>query len=61
MESRAEPQPGNREKVLEVYKKTKNVEDAYSVAKEINRRIGKVVYTKSIIDKWIQEYKDKER
>ena len=48
------PIPGVRTIVLEAYKKD-GVEAAYIAGNIANKRIGKDIYTKKIIDKWIKE------
>ncbi len=49
------PKLGIRTQVLNAYGKNKNREDAYHIADIMNKKIGRKVYSKKIIDKWIDE------
>lgn len=46
---------GNRLIILEVYRKTNSKEEAYKAIDEINKKFGKEVYTREMVDSWIDE------
>ena len=60
IENRKKPKqrPGIRLQVINAYKSRKNKEDAYKIAEIHNEKIGKDVYTKEMIDEWIEVYKN---
>ncbi len=48
---------GIKQQAINTYNERGNKEDAYKIVEIFNQKIGKDIYTKDIVDKWIEEYK----
>ena len=53
---RRQAQPGAREMVLMAYNKRTSKDDAYLAIKVFNDKIGREVYSREVVDRWILEY-----
>lgn len=49
---------GIRQQAINGYKSRENKQDAYKIVEEYNKKIGHDVYTKDMVDSWIEAYID---
>ncbi len=51
-----QPSTGIKQKVIDVYEKTKDKQEVYKVVQSFNEKIGKEAFSKDIVDQWLEAY-----